>query len=654
MLSSIISVFQPPFERITLLLAAACLLVPGGDGVFLAISAAGLLIHYIVRLRRHGAATIVGPVNGPLVLYSCFLLPLACLTSPLEGETVLRCALVQWCCIAMFCVLAEAPVSYSRIERTTTRRLMFAASGLAGVCGIIGLLVMKQAVKFSLLAPVLTHLQSAGTASAGFSPGHVGLVTAVCVPMATLGVLDLWKAGDWRQPVVRIGLIGLPLVLVIVTLVSQSRSAFMAIAAGLSVALWLGGRNGRIVLGGIMLVCMGLVFAVGLDSALDAFIFAGKSTGLSAETVFTSRTELWTRALFAIRDFPLTGLGPDSFAAVIRLYPLRPGTTLALAHAHNQVLQLITEIGVLAPFILGWFAFAVVRPLIRALPGSSVDLLRAGILGSCVAFVVGSAAEAIPTGTWMQLVPWLVLGLAARHGAAHPEISNGIKHRAQRILVVAFVSLLLADAILPRYSPLAGIFRDNLHTLFYARAVISGAPPPPFEGPATGEWIRGLAYHNLKDPTRRDSSWHNVLATDSRYVLLVRQVTPENRTLSDWALRTHPASARACFWAAALRAREDTAAAIVLYRRGLAVDANAALEWRALGDLLKDRDPRAAIKAYLESCNRGDPGANGCLLAGITAEKLGEYQDALRFYRMSRWRGAHALADSLERRMNRH
>ncbi|MBI5646196.1 MAG: O-antigen ligase family protein [Ignavibacteriae bacterium] len=651
MVSSIVSVFRPPFERITLLLAAVCLLMPGSGGVFLVISAAGLLIYYIARHRRRGVATTGGPVNPPLVLYSCVLLPLGCVTSPLEVETVCRSALVQWCCIAVFCVLAEPPAAHSRIDRNTTRTAMIAASGLAGVCGIFGVLMMKQAVKFSFLAPVLAQLQSAGAASDGFSPGHVALVTAVGVPMATLGALDMWRTGAWRQPVVGAGLMSLPFILVSVTLITQSRSALIATAVGLSVALWLGGREGRIVLGGLILTCMGLVFAVGPDSTLDAFIFAGKSTGFSAETVFTSRTELWTRALFAIRDFPLTGLGPDSFAAVIRLYPLSSGVALVTAHAHNQVLQLITEIGVLAPFLMGWIAIAVLRPLSRSRTGPSVDFLRAGILGSCVAFVAVSATEAIPAGSWMQLVPWVTLGLAARHGATHLESTNVTKRRHHRVLVMVVVSLLLADVILPRYSPLAGIFRANLHALRYARAVLSGTPPPLFEGPATGEWLRGLAYHHLKDPLRRDSSWHNVLATDSRYILLVRQAAPENRGLSDWALQTHPASARACFWAAALRAREDTAAAIRLYRRGLAVDANAALEWRALGDLLKDHDPRAAIWAYLESCRRGDPGANGCLLAGITAEKLGEYRDAVRYYRMSRWRGAHTLADSLERRM---
>ena len=88
--------------------------------------------------------------------------------------------------------------------------------------------------------------------------------------------------------------------------------------------------------------------------------------------------------------------------------------------------------------------------------------------------------------------------------------------------------------------------------------------------------------------------------------------------------------------------------AIDLYHRLLELRPYDGVLWRELGDLLVEKDPYAAIEAYLQSCYNKDPGAHGCYNAGRTAENLGDLDAAIRYYRLSKWSGALERADALE------
>jgi len=99
---------------------------------------------------------------------------------------------------------------------------------------------------------------------------------------------------------------------------------------------------------------------------------------------------------------------------------------------------------------------------------------------------------------------------------------------------------------------------------------------------------------------------------------------------------------------ASILSNEQPDLAIQLYRQTLQFRQNDGVRWRELGDLLRERDPQAAIQAYLQSCYNLDPGLNGCYRAGRTAEKLGDLQAAVRYYRLSKSSSALGRADKLE------
>ncbi len=164
-------------------------------------------------------------------------------------------------------------------------------------------------------------------------------------------------------------------------------------------------------------------------------------------------------------------------------------------------------------------------------------------------------------------------------------------------------------------------------------------------------WFRGLLAHAMNDTDVRDKAWVEAMRCSAHYVPMVLATLPDYRFLAESAVQAQPNSADAWFSLAKTRSQEDPQAAIELYHRGLALRPTDGLRWRELGDLLASRDPQAAIEAYLQSCHNGDPGSNGCYYAGKTAERLGDIQAAIRYYRLSRWSGALGRAGYLEQQL---
>lgn len=176
------------------------------------------------------------------------------------------------------------------------------------------------------------------------------------------------------------------------------------------------------------------------------------------------------------------------------------------------------------------------------------------------------------------------------------------------------------------------------------------------------DWFRGLVANALGQEARRDAAWETVVRCSADYIPMLYVVAPDHRRLAELAVHERPQSATTWFWLARTLTcmpcgwtapvyEHDRGWVIQVYRQGLALDPFNGLRWRELGDLLAGRDAQAAIEAYLQSCYNGDPGANGCWRAGLTAERLGDIRAAIRYYRLSRWSGALERAAQLEQQL---
>jgi tetratricopeptide (TPR) repeat protein len=166
-------------------------------------------------------------------------------------------------------------------------------------------------------------------------------------------------------------------------------------------------------------------------------------------------------------------------------------------------------------------------------------------------------------------------------------------------------------------------------------------------------WFRGVIAHAAGQTDERDTAWRQALACSPIYVSMLKMVAPENESLARDAVRLQPDSADAWFWQASLSVQKSPPEAIKFYQRGLEINPSDGLRWRELADILRaEGDLVRAINAYLQSCYHGDPGANGCYGAGLTAEMMGDTQNAIEYYRLSEWDGALQRANQLQEQIN--
>jgi putative inorganic carbon (HCO3(-)) transporter len=146
------------------------------------------------------------------------------------------------------------------------------------------------------------------------------------------------------------------------------------------------------------------------------------------------RVEVWSRALYAIQDFPYTGLGLGTFERVVAvLYPLFLHPDGTLPHAHNLYLQVAVDLGL--PGLVAYLAllgltFAIALSAYRVFRRSGrsdLALLCAGCIAGLAGMCVHELVDAVTWGTKLAFVPWMVMGLVAglTHVAMSPPTTPG-------------------------------------------------------------------------------------------------------------------------------------------------------------------------------------------------------------------------------------
>jgi putative inorganic carbon (HCO3(-)) transporter len=200
-----------------------------------------------------------------------------------------------------------------------------------------------------------------------------------------------------------------------VSVLTQSRSALFGVVLSL---MLLGAVRNRLlrwlaVIG--LSVALLMLFVVGPDKMGEALLGTG---GVSAvgSLDFAGRQEVWSRALYAIQDFPFTGVGLNQFESVVKLlYPLfLEGPDAEVAHAHDVYLQVAVDFGLGG--LVAYIALLVVALLMtvrayRALPVSLSRRLALGLACGLLAHQIFGVTDAVALGAKATFEWWLTLGL---------------------------------------------------------------------------------------------------------------------------------------------------------------------------------------------------------------------------------------------------
>jgi putative inorganic carbon (HCO3(-)) transporter len=295
----------------------------------------------------------------------------------------------------------------------------------AGVIGLgLGFLVLGLlGTKWHLKIPQLTAL-AAGLpggiswlpeGEAFFNPNVIGGALLWVLPLS-LSLLSWamrreerrwgWVAAQGIISVLSLGLL----------LLTQSRGAWMGfIVSLLALLVVAGGRLGRV---GKILLVIALLVLVTVSPVIRRAVQVGDVSARILSTVTVEqRLEIWSRAQYAIADFPFTGLGLDAFRYVMPvMYPLfQTQSDELIPHAHSEFLQVALDLGL--PGLVAWQALYMVAfwMLWWAYQGSSdglVHVLALGSGGTLIAHLVYAMTDCSVLDAKPNIVFWMIVGLS--------------------------------------------------------------------------------------------------------------------------------------------------------------------------------------------------------------------------------------------------
>jgi putative inorganic carbon (HCO3(-)) transporter len=283
-------------------------------------------------------------------------------------------------------------------------------------CGV-GLLLLgplltpRMALDISLLAGLQARLQPiterlGETINPNILAGGIALLTPLA---AALALRWDWTPHRWLP--ILLGLLSCCGVGMIV--LAQSRGA--DIGAILAILIIFALRWPKLTYATPLLL---LLLIVSLYWLGPNFLFP-KLTNDSALGGLEGRLEIWSRAFYAIQDFPFTGIGIGTFGEVIPLlYPyfiIAPD--VSVPHAHNLLLQIAIDLGL--PGLIAYLAllinlFRMVYTILANRQSALVWALGAGSLGALIAMLLHGMVDATLWGSKLALLPWLLFAMITR------------------------------------------------------------------------------------------------------------------------------------------------------------------------------------------------------------------------------------------------
>lgn len=301
-----------------------------------------------------------------------------------------------------------------------------ALAGLVGTSWSVGKWPLVDAV-YARLPQLVTEVRtSAGALEGGFHPAEVGGTLALLLPCA-LGLLLFCRG--WA---VRLAL-GTASVAMLGTLaLTASRSALVGLLVALIVLAVLRWPGLALALPVVAVGLVAVVWALGPQQVADALLTVEMAATLGTR----GRLEIWSRALWLIEDFPLTGAGLNTFPVLVPL--LYPSTVLAadarIPHAHNLFLQVGVDFGLLGLASFFGLLVAAWLSLARAWRTASgwERGLVAGLLAGLLAHLVFGLTDAVALGAKPGVLLWAVLGGALALGIGVPSVAEDSSARLPR------------------------------------------------------------------------------------------------------------------------------------------------------------------------------------------------------------------------------
>lgn len=402
-------------EPLYLIAIAPLLLFPGFRPAWTAVALGGLAILWILRALICRETWPVTPFNGALLVF-CLAIPLAVWASPVPDLTIPKLTGL---------ILGLAAFRVIALSVRTRRALMIALAALAAVglaIWTLGVLGMGLAPLQPLTQRLPAALVSLPGAEQGINPNQLAGALMLLLPLLIACAFGFLRAG-------RRGLAALLALIALAALatlfLTHSRAGWIGFAVALIALilgmLWLSvdarRRKALAIAASLAFVGALALAAIVLPRVLSQDTSAAAAMSGDAAITLTGRVEIWSRAVYALQDFPFTGVGLGAFRRVVNvLYPLfLVPPDMDIAHSHNMFLQVGLDLGLIG--LVGYVALLLVALTAAWQVTSGGDgferFFALGALAALIGFHVYGLADALALGSKPSVVFWVMLGLVA-------------------------------------------------------------------------------------------------------------------------------------------------------------------------------------------------------------------------------------------------
>jgi len=357
-------------------------------------------LFWLVRLLAYGRLTVRTPADWPVVMMA-LLVPVTLWTT-----AYLQVTLPEVCRLLTGIALYYAIVNWA----TSPRKLRWLVTGLAAaglLLALSGLVMVDWLIRKEVIFSGSVYEQLPAPVPQAMHPNTMGAVLAILCAMVSAMLLFAWhEHGLARRILSGFAVTGM----VAVLLLTQSRGGLLGLAIALTLVIALRWHRGWLVFIPLGLAGVAAICVPGPRNLLEFAAVSGAMRSLQG------RIEVWLRAIYAIEDFPLTGVGMGTFGWVASV--LYPFSTSPVSYTHNLFLQVGVDLGL--PGVVAWLAILILILV------SAWELYRqgrnrgnlwaaglgAGLLGSQTALVVHGMVDATSWITWAMVVVWGLWGIA--------------------------------------------------------------------------------------------------------------------------------------------------------------------------------------------------------------------------------------------------
>jgi len=471
--------------------------------------------------------------------------------------------------------------------------------------------------------------------------GNPDLLAGFLVLVIPLSLAEFLRAGNKRDSL----WIGFSLFLVFACLLTAfTRSAWIGAAGSLLAFMVLGGRAvfsdiRRLLAISLLFVsifALLAVFSISSGHTVTNLFARIKSTTQITEGSAAQRLEIWKAGSQMISDNALLGSGPDTFRLAsgnyetLEFVKMTQGMTVA-DNAHNYIIQLAATVGVPAVLLLMLFLAAAIFISIKSMrkTGAPERLVSAGLLSAIFGYLIYLLLGLSVVGS--SSVFWILCG--ALVSATTTARNTAIDFQGARTASIkAAVAMLVLFSAISAYFALA-MFRADYH---YSRALFLSTAGDPNATIISYEKAIGLykngKYYDDYGAYLEKAGWEY-----GNYDLTSSSIS----ILRD-AVRFEPEEADHYIYLAntVLQSTSNPNAPELVYAEQVL---NAAILKRAnsiparviLAQVMFNQNRYSDAVPILQFVlNMSPDHINGNLLMAQCLERLGNNQEALRFYRI--------------------